>query len=95
MPRIYTFQICLFTIQWTIKFHIPSTVQGKNSPEKKPPDSKPNPIPNLTFTLPLTLTGGFFPGDFFLTLLLHVSSKFAPTTDRLLALCFSNRPFSR
>ena len=30
--------------------------------EKTPPDSKPNPIPNLTLILPLTPHGGFFPG---------------------------------
>ena len=33
--------------------------------EKSPPDSKPNPIPNLTPALPLTPHRGFFPGRFF------------------------------
>ena len=33
-------------------------VLAKNLPEKEPLDSKPNPIPNLTLTLPLTLHGG-------------------------------------
>ena len=32
----------------------------KKSPGKKPPDSKPNPIPNLILTLPLTPHGGLF-----------------------------------
>ena len=32
----------------------------KIPPEKNPPDSKPNPIPNLTLTLPLTPHGGLF-----------------------------------
>ena len=47
-------------------------VRGKNPPGKKPPDSKLNPTPNLTLTLPLTPHGGekaFFRGDFFLTLI--------------------------
>ena len=44
------------------------TVLGKIPHEKSPPDSKPNPIPNLTLTLPLTPHGGaFFRGYFFLT----------------------------
>ena len=34
----------------------------KSPPEKGPPDSKPNPIPNLTLSLPLNPHGGFFPG---------------------------------
>ena len=35
--------------------------------EKPPPsDSKPNPIPNLTLTLPWPLTGGFFPDTSFM-----------------------------
>ena len=33
--------------------------------EKSPPDSKPNPIPNLTPALPLTPHRGFLPGRFF------------------------------
>ena len=41
-------------------FLIVFTVLGKN-----PPDSKPNPIPNLTLTLPLTLHGGLFSGEIF------------------------------
>ena len=43
-------------------------VPGKNHPEKSLPDPKPNPIPNLTLSIPLTM-GSFFPGggDFFLT----------------------------
>ena len=47
-------------------FLLVSTVLGKNPPGKKPPppDSKPNPIPNLTPTLLLTPHGGFFPGGF-------------------------------
>ena len=41
-------------------------VLGKISPEKSPPDPKPNPISNLTLTLPLILHGGlFFRGGFF------------------------------
>ena len=41
----------------------------KKSPLKKaPPDSKPNPVPNLTLNLPLTPHGeAFFRRDFFLT----------------------------
>ena len=48
------------------------TVLGKNPPRKKAAplptsDSKPNPIPNLTLTLPLTPHGGLFSGrNFFL-----------------------------
>ena len=41
------------------------TVLGKNPPGKKPPDSKPKPIPNLNLILPLTPHGGLFPGGFF------------------------------
>ena len=43
------------------------TVLGKNPPRKKspPPDYKPNPIPNLTLTLPLTPHGGLFSGGIF------------------------------
>ena len=40
----------------------------KSPPEKKPPDSKSNLIPNLTLTLSLTPHGkgrGFFPGGGF------------------------------
>ena len=38
----------------------------KKSPRKKaPPDSKPNPVPNLTFTLLLTPHGGLFSGGIF------------------------------
>ena len=37
---------------------------GKIPPEKIPPDSKPNPIPNLDPT-PDSSRGGFFPGGFF------------------------------
>ena len=40
-------------------------VLGKNPPAKKPPDSKPNPIPNLTLTLPLAPSRGLFSGGFF------------------------------
>ena len=41
-------------------------VLGKNPPgNPPPPDSKTNPIPNLTLTLLLTPHGGFFPGVFF------------------------------
>ena len=36
-------------------------VPGKNHPEKSLPDPKPNPIPNLTLSIPLTM-GSFFPG---------------------------------
>ena len=42
-----------------------NAVLGKNPPEKSPPDSKLNPIPNLTLALPLTPHGGFFPEGFF------------------------------
>ena len=35
----------------------------KKSPEKKLPDPKPNPIPNLTLTL--TPYGELFPGEVF------------------------------
>ena len=41
------------------------TVLGKNPPGKKNPGPKPNPIPNLTLTLPLTPHGGFFSGGIF------------------------------
>ena len=41
------------------------TVLGKNPPGKKPPDSKPNPIPNLNLTLPLTPHRGLFLRGFF------------------------------
>ena len=42
------------------------TVLGKNPPGNPLlPDSKPNPIPNLTLTLPWTPHGGFFPGGIF------------------------------
>ena len=48
-----------------IKNHLKGS--RKKSPlEKKPPDSKPNPIRNLTLTLPLTLTGRFFPGTIYM-----------------------------
>ena len=40
-------------------------VLGKNPSGKKPPDPKPNPIPNLTLTL--IPQGAFFSGYFFLT----------------------------
>ena len=53
---------------WNNKAMIKNHLKGsrKKPPlEKKPPDSKPNPIRNLTLTLPLTLTGRFFPGRFF------------------------------
>ena len=43
-------------------FHL---VLGKNPPGKKTLDPKPNPIPNLTLTLPLTRLGRFFPEGFF------------------------------
>ena len=36
-----------------------------DSRKKIPPDSKPNPIPNLTLTLPLTPHEVFFPEGFF------------------------------
>ena len=40
-------------------------VLGKNRPGNlPPPDSKTNPIPNLTLTLLLSPHGGFFPGVF-------------------------------
>ena len=39
---------------------------GKIPPEKIPPDSKPNPIPNLDPT-PDSSRGAFFREDFFLT----------------------------
>ena len=42
-------------------------VQGKNPPEKNPPESKTNPIRNLKLILPLTPYGDFFRGDFSLT----------------------------
>ena len=38
-------------------------VLRKNPPAKKPPDPKPNPIPNQT--LPLTPYAEIFPGEFF------------------------------
>ena len=38
-----------------------ATVLGKNLPGKNPPDSKPNPIPNLTLTLPHGPSRGNFP----------------------------------
>ena len=41
------------------------TVLGKNPPEKYPPDSKPNPILNLTLTLLLTPHGRLFSGGSF------------------------------
>ena len=37
----------------------------KIPPEKSPPDSKRNPIPNLTLTLPLTPHRGLFSGGIF------------------------------
>ena len=40
-------------------------VSGKKSPGKKPPDSKPNPIPNLNLTLHLIPHGGLFSGGIF------------------------------
>ena len=54
----------IFPLTWQI------LVIGKNPPGKNPPDSKPNPMPNLILTLPLTPHeggGAFFRGDFFLT----------------------------
>ena len=40
-------------------------VLGKNTLEKKFPDPKNNPIPNLTLTLTLNPRGGLFPGGIF------------------------------
>ena len=37
----------------------------KNPSGKKPPDPKPNPIPNLTLTPPLTPDTGLFSGGIF------------------------------
>ena len=34
-------------------------------PPETPPELKPNRIPNVTLTLPLTSSGGFFLGGFF------------------------------
>ena len=39
--------------------------QQKIPPEKKTPDPKPNPIPNLTLTPPLTPHTGLFSGGIF------------------------------
>ena len=44
------------------KIGVVKTVLGKNPPGKSPPDSKLNPIPNLTLTQPVNPRAGRFTG---------------------------------
>ena len=61
--------LLLFSVETVLRFTVFSecifSVLGKNSPGKKSPDSKRNPVPNITLTLPFTPHGGLFSGFFF------------------------------
>ena len=63
--RYSKLKICVIYLETIENYYKLNGSRKKSPPEKSPSEPKPNPIPNLTLTLPLILTGDSFPGRFF------------------------------